>query len=71
MGDSNPGDTVRERVGDRRDRVRLYLLLDFNRRVFAAVLAAAVFVSFLAVGEYSPFRHFMRRMGPSRYLFQG
>lgn len=62
---------MRERVGDRWDQVRLYPLLDFNRRVFAALLAAAVFVSFLVVGEYSPFRHFMRRMGPSRYPFQG
>lgn len=62
---------MRKRVGDRWGRARLYFLLDFNRWVFAALLAAAVFVSFLVVGEYSPFRHFMRRMGPSRYLFQG
>ena len=61
---------MRERVGTRRDKIRLYVLLNVNRVVFTGTLAAVIFVCLVLLGDASPFRQFMLNMGPSRYMFQ-
>jgi hypothetical protein len=72
MSESGPGNTMRQRVGNQRDRIRLYILLNLNRKVFTGVLTGGLFLVFLLAGTYSvpPFRMYMRSMGPTRYLFQ-
>lgn len=70
MGDAGPENTMRKRVGDRRDRFRLYVLLDLDRILFTGVLALGIFVCFLLLGASSPFRQFMIDMAPTRYMFQ-
>lgn len=61
---------MRERVGNRRDRIRLYVLLNLNRTLFAITLSLGMFACFLLVGASAPFREFMVEMGPTRYVFQ-
>lgn len=61
-----------ERVGERRSRIRLYLLLNFNRLLFTALLAGGLFV-FLVVFEtltIPSFHSYMVQMDPTRYVFQ-
>ncbi|WP_317176096.1 hypothetical protein [Halomontanus rarus] len=70
MGDQGPENTIRERVGNRRDRYRLYVLLDLNRLLFTVTVAVGIFVCFLLLGAVSPFRRFMLNMAPTRYMFQ-
>lgn len=70
MGDDRPEYTMRERVGSRRDRIRLQILLNTNRLLLTGVLTAGVFVSFLLLGSNTPFRQYMVSMGPTRYMFQ-
>ncbi|WP_227376294.1 hypothetical protein [Haladaptatus halobius] len=72
MSESGSGNTMRERVGNRRDRIRLYILLNLDRRVLTGALTGGMFLVFLIAGAYSvpPFRMYMRSMGPTRYLFQ-
>lgn len=71
MGKDTPETTMRGRVGTQRDRIRLYILLNLNRMLLTSALAAGIFISFLLVGAFTPFRQFMLQMGPTRYLFQG
>ena len=61
-----------ERVGDRRSRFRLYVLLNLNRLVFTALLAVGVFLFLLIGGALAvpPFRLYMVEYDPSRYVFQ-
>lgn len=61
---------MRERVGSRRDRIRLELLLNTNRLLLTGVLTVGVFASFLFLGAATPFRRYMLEMGPTRYMFQ-
>ncbi|MFC6827126.1 hypothetical protein [Halopelagius fulvigenes] len=70
--DSGPGDTMRQRVGSRLDRFRLYVLLDIGRLKLAGALTVGMFLVFFVAGALSfpPFRTYMQNMGPSRYLFQ-
>lgn len=70
MGSADPGNTMRERVGSRGDRIRLYVLLNVDRLAFAGALTAGMFACFVAAGTYSPFRQFMLSQGPTRYMFQ-
>lgn len=70
MGTEGTENTMRERVGTRRDRIRLYILLNLNRLLLTLILSAGMFGSFLLLGGFSPFRQFMRNMGPTRYMFQ-
>jgi hypothetical protein len=70
MGDDQPDYTMRERVGNRRDRVRLQVLLNANRLALTGVLTVVVFCCFVLLGSATPFRQYMVTMGPSRYVFQ-
>lgn len=70
---NSPGNTLKERVGDRRSRVRLYILLTVNRELFTAVLAVGFFCVVLAFEIFTlpSFRSYMVAYDPSRYVFQG
>jgi hypothetical protein len=72
MSGSSPGNTMRERVGSRRERIRLYILLSANRRWMAFVLAAGMFVTLVLLGAFAvpTFRQYMIEYAPSRYVFQ-
>jgi hypothetical protein len=72
MSSSSPGNTIRERVGSRRERARLYILLNINRRLLAFALAAGMFVVLVLLGAYAvpTFRQYMIGYAPSRYVFQ-
>lgn len=70
MGNTDPANTMRERVGTTRDRFRLYVLLNLNRVFLTVVLAVGIFLAILLLGAASPFRQFMLNMGPTRYVFQ-
>jgi hypothetical protein len=72
MSESNPDNTMRERVGNRRGRFRLYILLNANRSLLTAVLTLGTFVVLVILGAYAvpPFRVFMRQYAPTRYIFQ-
>lgn len=72
MSGSSPGNTLRERVGSRRARLRLYILLNVNRRLLAVILALAMFVVLVLLGVYAvpTFRQFMVEYAPTRYVFQ-
>lgn len=70
MDEDQPKYTMRERVGSRRDRIRLYILLNSNRLLLTGVLTVAIFGCFLLLGANTPFRQHMMNMGPIRYMFQ-
>jgi hypothetical protein len=72
MSGSNPGNTMRERVGSRRERIRLYILLNVNRRWMTFVLAVGMFVTLLLLGAFAvpSFRRYMIDYDPARYVFQ-
>lgn len=72
MSGSEPGNTMRERVGSRRSRVRLYVLLTVNRHLLAGTLSVLMFVTLLLLGAYAAptFRQYMIEYAPSRYVFQ-
>jgi hypothetical protein len=72
MSGSSPGNTMRERVGSRRARLRLYVLLNVNRRLLAFALAIGMFVALVLLGAYAvpTFREFMHEYAPTRYVFQ-
>lgn len=72
MSGSSPGNTLQERVGDRRTKIRLYILLNANRRWLAFILAFGMFVSLVILGAYAVpvFRDFMEGYAPTRYVFQ-
>jgi hypothetical protein len=63
---------MQERVGSRRGKISLYLLLNVNRRLLTLVLSVAMFLAFLALGTLAvpTFRQYMIEYGPSRYVFQ-
>jgi hypothetical protein len=63
---------MRERVGNRRTRLRLYILLNVNRRLLAFALAIAMFIILVLLGAYAipTFRQFMVKYAPTRYVFQ-
>lgn len=70
MGDDYPEYTMRKRVGNPWDRIRLRILLSFNRVVLTGLVSIGVFICFLLIGATTPFRQFMTNMGPTRYMFQ-
>jgi hypothetical protein len=72
MSGSSPGNTMRERIGSRRAKISLYILLNVNRRLLAFGLAISMFVVFVILGAYAvpPFRLYMIRDAPTRYVFQ-
>ena len=63
---------MRERIGSRRAKIHLYILLNVNRRLLAFALGIAMFVVLLALGAYAvpTFRQYMIEYAPSRYVFQ-
>lgn len=63
---------MRERIGSRRAQIRLYILLNVNRRLLAFVLSIAMFFVLLVLGAYAvpSFRQYMTGYDPSRYVFQ-
>ena len=63
---------MRERIGNRRARLSLYVLLNVNRRLLTAVLTVGLFVAFMLLGTYAvpTFRQYMIGYGPTRYVFQ-
>jgi hypothetical protein len=65
-----PSDTMRERAGE--SRVKLWLLLDANRWVVAAVPLCLVFGSLVVLGvlDPAPLRAAMRSADPVETLFQ-
>lgn len=72
MSDPEPGNTMAERVGNRRSRIRLYLLLNVNRFLLTALLAGGLF-GFLVLFEtftIPSFRTYMVQYAPTRYVFQ-
>ena len=72
MSGSSPGNTMRERIGSRRAKLRLYVLLNVNRRLLAFALGIAMFAVLLVLGAYAvpTFRQYMIEYDPSRYVFQ-
>ena len=63
---------MRERIGNRRARLSLYVLLNVNRRLLTAVLTVGLFVAFMLLGTYAvpTFRQYMIEYAPTRYVFQ-
>ena len=72
MSESSPGNTMQERVGSRRTKLRLYVLLNLNRHWMAFGLALGMFVSLVILGAYAVpvFREYMVLKAPTRYVFQ-
>lgn len=72
MSESNPGNTMEERVGNRRSRLRLYVLMTMNRTLLAGILAIVMFGVFVGLGAYAvpAFRTYMTQSVPTRYTFQ-
>jgi len=66
-----PGDTMRERAGE--SRVKLWLLLEANRLVVAAVPVVAVFVAIVVLGtvDPSPLPEAVGDKDPIETTFQG
>lgn len=74
MADSDadqPSDTMRERVGE--NRVKLWLLLNADRRVVAAVPLGLVFVSLVVLGvlDPAPLPRAVASTDPIETVFQG
>jgi hypothetical protein len=69
--DGQPGDTMRERAGE--SRVKLWLLLEANRWVVAAVPVVAVFVALVVLGtvDPSPLPEAVGDKDPIETTFQG
>ncbi|MEF8852243.1 MAG: hypothetical protein V5A28_07475 [Haloarculaceae archaeon] len=67
----SPGDTMRERAAG--NRVKLWLLLDADRRAVTAAIVGVVFVTVLAAGTVGPvsLRDAMTGNDPVERLFQG
>lgn len=61
-----------ERVGNRRSRVRLYILLNLDRLLFTALLALGLFIVVLGFEVFTipSFRTYMIQYDPTRYVFQ-
>lgn len=72
MSESNPGNTMEERVGNRRGRLRLYVLTTMDRTLLAGILAIVMFGVFVGLGAYAvpAFRTYMTQSVPTRYTFQ-
>lgn len=72
MTGSRFGSTMVERVETRRDRIRLYILLNINRRLLTGVLAAGLFFTLVCLGAFAipTFRQYMMQDNPTRYMFQ-
>ena len=73
MTDAEPGNTMRERVGDRRSRFRLYVQLNTNRLTLTLAVSLAFFVSLLLLTavDGTPLRTVMLQSDPVETLFQG
>lgn len=74
MSDSDaeqPSDTMRERVDE--SRTKLWLLLDADRRLIAAIPLAIVFVSLVVLGTFdpAPLRSAVGPSDPIETVFQG
>ena len=63
---------MQERIGSRRAKLSLYVLLNVNRRLLTAVLAIGLFVVFVFLGAYAvpTFRQYMTGYASTRYVFQ-
>jgi predicted house-cleaning noncanonical NTP pyrophosphatase (MazG superfamily) len=72
MSGSGAGNTLRERVGTRRDRFRLWISLNVNRLVIAGVLTVGLFVFLLILGvlDASPVRAAIREGGTPNTIFR-
>jgi hypothetical protein len=64
---------MRERVGDRRSRFRLYVQLNTNRLTLTLVVALAFFATLMLLSMFddTPLRSVMRASDPVETLFQG
>lgn len=73
MTDSEPGNTMRGRVGDRRSRLQLYVQLNVNRILLTLGVSLAFFAAILALSlvDDTPLRAVMRASDPVETLFQG
>lgn len=72
MSDEGPGNTLRERVGSRRDRFRLQFLLNVNRLTLTALLAVGLFVFLMILGvlDVTPLRAAMEGGKPVVTIFR-
>lgn len=72
MSGSGAGNTLRERVGTRRDRFRLWITLNVNRWVLAGVLTGGLFIFLLILGvlDASPVRAAIRAGGTPNTIFR-
>jgi hypothetical protein len=63
---------MRERVGTRRDRFRLWVSLNMNRWVLTGILTVGLFVFLLILGilDASPVRATIRAGGPAKTVFR-
>lgn len=70
-GDDQPADTMRERAGE--NRLKLWVLLDANRRVVAAVPVVGVFLALVVLGalDPSPLAAAVGEKDPIETTFQG
>jgi hypothetical protein len=72
MSGSGAGNTLRERVGSRRERLVLRVLLNMNRWLLTATLAAGLFVGLLVLGvlDVIPVRASIAQGGPAKTIFR-
>lgn len=72
MSGSGAGNTLRERVGTRRDQFRLWVTLNVNRWVLTVVLAVGLFVFLLILGvlDATPVRATIRAGGTPNTIFR-
>lgn len=73
MSDSKPSNRMRERVGDRRSQLRLYVQLNMNRLVLTLWVSLVFFITILVLTVFdgTPVRTVMRTSDPVETLFQG
>ena len=72
MSDSGAGNTLRERVGSRRERVLLEVLLNVNRWLLTAMLAVGLFVGLMILGavDVVPVRTSIAQGGSAKSIFR-
>jgi hypothetical protein len=72
MSGSGAGNTMRERVGNRRGRFLLWFLLNVNRWLLTAALALGLFVGLMALGvlDASVIRRSIAQGGPAKTIFR-
>lgn len=72
MSGSGAGNTMRERVGSRRERLLLRVLLNMNRWLLTTVLAVGLFVALLILGAVDaiPVRTSIAQGGSAKTIFR-